>query len=50
MKANSQLENEIKDAILFFRENNMPIPSEILELVKDSSIETLIEGMMSTRD
>jgi len=41
--AKKQLEKEIREAIVFLRENNQTIPSETIEFMKQSSLDALKE-------
>ena len=41
MSAKEQISKEIMEAYIFLRTNNMTIPSETLEFIKDSSLKAL---------
>lgn len=45
MSAKEQVKKEIIEAYVFLRTNNMTIPSETLEFMKDSSLEALDEAL-----
>tara|TARA_R110000851_G_C12839278_1_gene541561 strand:+ start:79 stop:360 length:282 start_codon:yes stop_codon:yes gene_type:complete len=44
MRAKKQIENEIMEAYLFLRKENMTIPSETLDFIKDASLNKLNES------
>ena len=44
MSAISQIEKEIREAVVFLRENNQTIPSATIQFMKDASIEKLNQG------
>lgn len=44
MSAITQIEKEIREAVVFLRENNQTIPSETIQFMKDASIEKLNQG------
>ena len=41
MSATTQLEKEIREAVIFLRENNHTIPSDTIEFMKQASLEKL---------
>ena len=44
MSAKTQIEKEIREAVVFLRENNQTIPSETIQFMKEASIEKLNQG------
>jgi hypothetical protein len=44
MSAINQIEKEIREAVVFLRENNQTIPSATIQFMKDASIEKLNQG------
>jgi hypothetical protein len=44
MSAISQIEKEIREAVVFLRENNQTTPSATIQFMKDASIEKLNQG------
>jgi hypothetical protein len=44
MSAISQIEKEIREAVVFLRKNSQTIPSATIQFMKDASIEKLKQG------
>jgi hypothetical protein len=44
MSAINQIEKEIREAVVFLRNNNQTIPSATIQFMKDASIEKLKQG------